>query len=51
MVEKVKAYSDKDITEVHLVEEYIQMGLYYFIELIEKIRKIRPDIHKGFYSS
>ena len=46
MVEKVKAYSDKDITEVHLVGGvHPKMGLYYFIELIEKIRKIRPDIH------
>tara|TARA_B000000565_G_C23673793_1_gene335280 strand:+ start:1 stop:816 length:816 start_codon:yes stop_codon:yes gene_type:complete len=46
MVEKVKAYSNKDITEVHLVGGvHPKMGLYYFIELIEKIRKIRPDIH------
>ena len=46
MVEKLKAYKDKDITEVHLVGGvHPKMGLYYFIELIEKIKKIRPDIH------
>ena len=46
MIEKIKAYDNKDITEVHLVGGvHPKMGLYYFIELIEKIKAIRPDIH------
>ena len=46
MIEKLKAYEDKDITEVHLVGGvHPKMGLHYFIELIQKIKKIRPDIH------
>ena len=46
MVEQLKAYEGKAITEVHLVGGvHPKMGLNYFIELIEKIKKIRPDIH------
>ncbi len=46
MVEKLQAYNDKKITEVHLVGGvHPKMGLHYFIELIKKIKKIRPDIH------
>jgi aminodeoxyfutalosine synthase len=46
MVEKLKAYNGKGITEVHLVGGvHPKMGLHYFIELIQKIKKIRPDIH------
>jgi aminodeoxyfutalosine synthase len=46
MVEKLKAHKDKGITEVHLVGGvHPKMGLHYFIELIKKIKKIRPDIH------
>lgn len=46
MVEKLKAYENKDITEVHLVGGvHPKMGLHYFIELIKKIKKIRPTIH------
>ena len=46
MVEKLKAYKGKGITEVHLVGGvHPKMGLHYFIELIKKIKKIRPDIH------
>ena len=46
MVEKLKAYEEKEITEVHLVGGvHPKMGLHYFIELIRKIKIIRPDIH------
>ena len=46
MVEKLEAYKKKDITEVHLVGGvHPKMGLNYFIELIQKIKKIRPEIH------
>jgi aminodeoxyfutalosine synthase len=46
MVENLKAYEGKGITEVHLVGGvHPKMGLYYFIELIQKIKEIRPDIH------
>jgi aminodeoxyfutalosine synthase len=46
MIEKLKTYKEKDITEVHLVGGvHPKMGLHYFIELIKKIKKIRPDIH------
>ena len=46
MVDKLKAYNDKDITEVHLVGGvHPKMGLNYFIELIQRIKEIRPDIH------
>ena len=46
MVNKLESYEDKNITEVHLVGGvHPKMGLYYFIDLIKKIKKIRPDIH------
>jgi len=46
MVEKLKAYEEKEITEVHLVGGvHPKMGLHYFIELIKKIKVIRPAIH------
>jgi len=46
MIEKLKTYNREDITEVHLVGGvHPKMGLHYFIELIKKIRVIRPDIH------
>ncbi len=46
MVDKLKEYEGKEITEVHLVGGvHPKMGLHYFIELIEKIKEIRPDIH------
>ena len=46
MVDKLKAYEGKGITEVHLVGGvHPKMGLHYFIELIQKIKKIRNDIH------
>ena len=46
MVKKLKEYDDKDITELHLVGGvHPKMGLHYFIDLIKKIKKTRPDIH------
>ena len=46
MVDKLKSYDGKEITEVHLVGGvHPKMGLHYFIELIQKIKAIRPDIH------
>ncbi len=50
MLDIVKKYDDKPITEVHIVGGvHPKMNLAYFIELIEKIRAHRPDLHvKGF---
>ncbi len=46
MIEKLEDYDEDDITEVHLVGGvHPKMGLHYFIELIKKIKKIRPKIH------
>ncbi len=46
MVNQLKSYDGKDITEVHLVGGvHPKMGLHYFIELIQKIKAIRPSIH------
>ncbi len=46
MVDILKKYEDKEITEVHLVGGvHPKMGLHYFIELIKKIKTLRPDIH------
>lgn len=46
MLNKIKAYEGKDLTEVHIVGGvHPKMGLKYFIELIKKIKEIRPDIH------
>jgi len=44
--EAIKAYDDKDITEVHIVGGvHPKMGLEYFKNLISKIKEIRPDLH------
>ena len=46
MVEILKNQKEKKITEVHLVGGvHPKMGLHYFIELIKKIKALRPDIH------
>ena len=46
MIEILKKYEGKKITEVHLVGGvHPKMGLYYFIDLIKKIKILRPDIH------
>ncbi|HMJ48582.1 MAG TPA: aminofutalosine synthase MqnE [Ferruginibacter sp.] len=50
MVDIVKSYDGKPITEVHIVGGvHPKMNLAYFIELIEKIHAHRPGLHvKGF---
>ena len=46
MVKMVAKYDKDEITEVHIVGGvHPKMGLKYFIELIKKIKKIRPNIH------
>lgn len=42
----IKAYEGNDITEVHIVGGvHPKMGLAYFKNLIQNIKKIRPDLH------
>lgn len=50
MVEKVKAYDGKPITEVHVVGGvHPKMDVYFFEELLKKIKAHRPELHiKGF---
>lgn len=50
MVDIVKSYDGKPITEVHIVGGvHPKMNLAYFIELIQKIHAHRPGLHvKGF---
>ena len=50
MLDIVKTYDGKPITEVHIVGGvHPKMNMVYFIELIQKIRAHRPDLHvKGF---
>lgn len=50
MLEMVKKYDGKPITEVHIVGGvHPKMNLEYFIELIQKIHVHRPGLHlKGF---
>ena len=50
MLDIVKSYDDKPITEVHIVGGvHPKMNMAYFIELIQKIHAHRPDLHvKGF---
>ena len=50
MLEKVKAYDGEPITEVHIVGGvHPKMDIYFFVELIKKIKAHRPDLHvKGF---
>lgn len=50
MLEIVKSYDGKPITEVHIVGGvHPKMNMAYFIELIQKIHAHRPDLHiKGF---
>jgi aminodeoxyfutalosine synthase len=46
MLDLVKAYDGKPITEVHIVGGvHPKMNLAYFIELIQKIHAHRPDLH------
>ncbi len=50
MLDKVKAYDGQPITEVHIVGGvHPKMDIYFFEELIKKIRSHRPNLHiKGF---
>ncbi|MBE7173151.1 MAG: aminofutalosine synthase MqnE [Williamsia sp.] len=50
MLDIVRSYEGKPVTEVHIVGGvHPKLNLPYFIELIGKIREIRPDLHiKGF---
>jgi aminodeoxyfutalosine synthase len=50
MLDKVKAYDGQPITEVHIVGGvHPKMDIYFFEELIKKIRAHRPGLHiKGF---
>jgi aminodeoxyfutalosine synthase len=50
MLDIVKSYDGKPITEVHIVGGvHPKMNMAYFIELLQKIRAHRPDLHvKGF---
>ena len=46
MVDIVKSYDDKPVTEVHIVGGvHPKMNMAYFIELIQKIKSHRPDLH------
>ena len=50
MIDIVKSYDGKPVTEVHIVGGvHPKMNLDFFCELIEKIKGHRPDLHiKGF---
>lgn len=46
ILEKVRSYNGKPVTEVHIVGGvHPKMGLMYFANLIKKVKEIRPDIH------
>ncbi|MBL7883845.1 MAG: CofH family radical SAM protein, partial [Bacteroidia bacterium] len=46
IIDKVKEYEGKPITEVHIVGGvHPKMGLMYFANIIKKVKEIRPDIH------
>jgi aminodeoxyfutalosine synthase len=50
MMDIVKKYDGKPVTEVHIVGGvHPKMNLYFFTELLQKIKTYRPDLHiKGF---
>ncbi len=50
MLDIVKSYDGKDVTEVHIVGGvHPKMDLYFFCDLVKQIRAHRPDLHiKGF---
>jgi len=50
MLDMVKKYDGKPVTEVHIVGGvHPKMNLEFFIELLQKIKAHRPDLHiKGF---
>jgi aminodeoxyfutalosine synthase len=46
ILNKVRSYDGQPVTEVHIVGGvHPKMGLYYFADLIKKVKEIRPDIH------
>lgn len=46
ILNKVRSYVGQPVTEVHIVGGvHPKMGLYYFADLIKKVKEIRPDIH------
>jgi aminodeoxyfutalosine synthase len=46
MLDIVKSYDGKPVTEVHIVGGvHPKMGIHFFGELIQEIKAIRPDIH------
>jgi aminodeoxyfutalosine synthase len=50
MMDLVRKYDGKPVTEVHIVGGvHPKMNLYFFVELLQKIKAHRPDLHiKGF---
>lgn len=50
MMDTVKKYDGKPVTEVHIVGGvHPKMNLYFFADLLQKIKKHRPELHiKGF---
>jgi aminodeoxyfutalosine synthase len=50
MMDMVRKYDGKPVTEVHIVGGvHPKMNLYFFIELLQKIKTHRPELHiKGF---
>ena len=50
MMDLVKNYDGKPVTEVHIVGGvHPKMNLYFFVDLLKKIKAHRPDLHiKGF---
>ncbi len=50
MMDIVKKYDGKPVTEVHIVGGvHPKMNLYFFADLLQKIKSHRPDLHiKGF---
>lgn len=46
MLDIVRTYKDKPVTEVHIVGGvHPKMGIHFFGELIQKVKEIKPDIH------
>lgn len=44
--EIIRSYDDQPVTEVHIVGGvHPKMGLHYFANLIENVKKIRPELH------
>jgi aminodeoxyfutalosine synthase len=50
MMDMVRKYDGKTVTEVHIVGGvHPKMNLWFFVELLQKIKSHRPDLHiKGF---